>query len=476
MAEQRVAFSTLHGRGSVVPDVWAQSVKAPYPRDLDVYRARQLATIFARQTVAYPAGDGYSVPPNAVSIGHHRGEFRALETYMIKVSLPTLDQTGEGTMVRATITGTRFEYDLRFQTSVELTVPFSEPFVLPAVLAGMGDGEAVEIQTPVSGALLERLPDIQRILSTWYPSLKPVRVHAPVDMSHMSERPAVGVATFFSGGVDSFATVLRHQAELTALLLVRGSDVSLSNDSQWTVVRERCARAADELGFPLVTVATNVRGITERAGEWNTLGHGAGFAAVALLFQQHYRTAYLASSFSVADLFPWGSHPLLDPMFSTERTTIVHDAQELTRQDKIAFIAGHNIAMRHLRVCIKQTGAYNCGNCEKCLRTAVGLHFAGALGRCGSFPYSALPVDQLRTLWIPDEHALPFLRENIQSARKAGEVEVMELLEAALWRFELRQSVAKTRRLAASARLSRVSAYSRRALARVVGLDPAHQQ
>jgi len=320
---------------------------------------------------------------------------------MIKVSSPTLDQTDGGTVVRATIAGTRFEYDLRFETSVSLAVPFSEPFVLPAVLAGMGDGEPVEIQVPVSAALLERLPDIQRILATWYPSLKRIEVHAPVDASDPVQKP-LGTACFFSGGVDSFATVVRHKAGLTGLLLIRGSDVSLWNDPQWAVVRERSARAADQLGLPLVTVATNIRGLTERAGAWNTVGHGAGLAAVGLLFQDRYRSVFIASSFSIADLFPWGSHPLLDPLFSTERTAVIHDGLELSRQDKIAFIAGHSVAMRHLRVCIRQTGAYNCGNCEKCLRTAVGLHLAGALGRCEGFPYSTLPIERLRTLWIPD--------------------------------------------------------------------------
>jgi hypothetical protein len=395
---------------------------------------------------------------------------------MIRITRPELTASGDGTLVRAAITGPGLEYDLWFDSSAELEVPCAEPFLIPAVLAGMAIGQPIESDAPVSRLLLERLTDLQRLYATWYPSLSHVEVHAPIDESAGTEPPAPGAATFFSAGVDSFATVVRHRRELTGLLLMRGSDVDLTNDEQWAVVRSRCQRAADELGLPLITVASNVRRLTEFAGEWNTVGHGAGLAAIAQLFQRQYRRVFIASSFSVADMFPWGSHPLLDPLFSTERTAIEHDALALTRLDKVRLIATDEVALRHVRVCIKQTGAYNCGNCEKCLRTAVNLHLAGALGRCKSFPYDSLPVDRLGTLWVPDEHSLPYLRENIRAARHAGDAELVELLESALWRYQLRSVVTDAGRIARSARLSRVTSYARRALARVAGLNPAHQQ
>jgi hypothetical protein len=42
--------------------------------------------------------------------------------------------------------------------------------------------------------------------------------------------------------------------------------------------------------------------------------------------------------------------------------------------------------MHHLRVCWKNPGgAYNCGRCDKCLRTMINLEAAGALTRCATF-------------------------------------------------------------------------------------------
>jgi hypothetical protein len=381
-----------------------------------------------------------------------------------------------GTTIRAAIAGRGFEYELWFETSAELDVPFAEPFLIPAVLAGMALGQPVESEAPVSKRLLDRLADVQRLYAAWFPWLRVVEVIAPVARSAVAGSPPGGAATFFSGGVDSFATVVRHRSELTGLILMRGSDVALSNDAQWDVVMRRCRRAADELGLPLVTVATNVRGLTEAAGQWDVVGHGAGLAAIAQLFQRQYGRVFIASSSTMADLFPWGSHPLLDPMFSTDRTAIEHDGVWLTRLDKAKLIAADEVAMRHVRVCIKQTGAYNCGNCEKCLRTAVNLHLAGALGRCQSFPYDSLPLDRLATLWVPDEHSVAFLQENISAARVAGDYDLLELLESALWRYQLRKAVADAGRLAKTARLSRFTSYARRAVARVAGVSHARQQ
>jgi hypothetical protein len=68
------------------------------------------------------------------------------------------------------------------------------------------------------------------------------------------------------------------------------------------------------------------------------LYHGAALAAVALLFQDRLGKILIPPTYSYADLLPWGSHPLLDPLWSTEQTTIEHEGCEATRVEKAAYI------------------------------------------------------------------------------------------------------------------------------------------
>ena len=83
---------------------------------------------------------------------------------------------------------------------------------------------------------------------------------------------------------------------------------------------------------------------------------------------------------------PWGSHPFVDPMWSNDHLRIVHDGAEATRLRKVEAISDYGPAMKYLRVCYHHwAGRYNCGHCEKCLRTLVALRLCGADGRAESF-------------------------------------------------------------------------------------------
>ncbi len=63
------------------------------------------------------------------------------------------------------------------------------------------------------------------------------------------------------------------------------------------------------------------------------------------------------------------------------KTSVVHDGYQLTRQDKVDLIAAYSGAYRkniNLRVCYSELNqGLNCGKCEKCYRTILGLILAG---------------------------------------------------------------------------------------------------
>ena len=91
----------------------------------------------------------------------------------------------------------------------------------------------------------------------------------------------------------------------------------------------------------------------------------------------------------------------------------MHDAVDVTRPQKVRALAEHQVALDHLRVCFKnKNGAYNCGRCEKCMRTMIALAGANALERCKTLPSRLDPRD-VRRLPINSSGQHMFINENI---------------------------------------------------------------
>jgi hypothetical protein len=115
----------------------------------------------------------------------------------------------------------------------------------------------------------------------------------------------------------------------------------------------------------------------------------------------------IGSTFTWAQLFPWGSHPFLDPLWSTEWCELVHSGCEADRPAKARFIADrHPALLKHVRVCWQDGRTTNCGQCEKCLRTMVDFQIAGVTEHCDSLPRTIDPV-AIRRLKL-SAAALPF--------------------------------------------------------------------
>jgi hypothetical protein len=302
----------------------------------------------------------------------------------------------------------------RFPRMLEpfLDVNNGDPFLAALLGPAMVVGEALEISAPVSASLLHASSQIQTIYHCWDPALSRVRVVAPV----RDEKPAAGSvrprnALFFSLGMDSFYTLLKNTRDhpqdeetITDLVVLHGFDIFVDkwNTNVFDAVRERSARVAGELGKCLVPVAMNIRELSDQLVDWEELYHGAAMASVALALQPFFRRAYIAATYTYDRLFPCGSHPLLDPLWSTRSLTFVHDGLEASRPEKGGFLGRFPIAMETLRVCFENPDdQYNCGRCEKCVRSMLCLHLGGALERCQTLPQTLDP-ELVRSTVIPN--------------------------------------------------------------------------
>lgn len=198
--------------------------------------------------------------------------------------------------------------------------------------------------------------------------------------------PQRRTASTFTGGIDSWFTLLRHNADgieprVDTVFFAHGLD-SDHRSAEVRAAVESCLRnAAASMGVEPVFLATNFRRDFRRAS-WGHRLHGACIIGLAYLLCNEVSRLLLPSSSALCALMPWGSHPLTDARLSSLLLSVEQDGFEFTRVEKAARVAESDVALEHLRVCYSGNGTGNCGKCEKCIRTKIQLALAGALDRC----------------------------------------------------------------------------------------------
>jgi len=251
--------------------------------------------------------------------------------------------------------------------------PRAEPFLAIGLQEAMVRGVPLRLAPPhaVSARLLRGLEAMQRVFVAW--NSDDFRL-VPLEISVQEETPAGGwVLSAYSGGIDSSYTYVQEREAITHLLLVQGFDGNFGDDI-WHANVEARAQFAHREGKGLIPVANNVRTFIERRRlSWAAL-HGSLLAALGVALGA--RQMFIPSTFTLNELFPWGSHPLLDPLWSSDATRIIHHGLEATRTAKTVAVASHPASLDHLQVCWRGVDK-NCGHCPKCVRTSLALHLIG---------------------------------------------------------------------------------------------------
>jgi hypothetical protein len=231
------------------------------------------------------------------------------------------------------------------------------------------------------------------------------------------------VLSFFSGGVDGTYTAMRNRERITTALLLRGIDMQLTNEALWPTAKAAADRLAQHLGLQLATVETNVRFLGYDAGlKWADHYQGAGLATIGHLLG--FGQVLVAATSSLAELGPYGSHPLTDPLWSSSTTVFVHEGA-VPRTEKIRLIGQDPVVMEVLRVCWRDSG-YNCGRCGKCLRTMVALHLLGITAP--TFP-QRIDWDAVGKIRLGDPSEWSFFRGLVELERERPHPEARRALQ-----------------------------------------------
>ena len=339
-----------------------------------------------------------------------------LRTPIIVTELPPVDRDAVSVVsVSIQIGGEKKEVWYRLPAGA--TAGSGDTILASTLFPAMRQKRPLQIGTPVSPRLLGNAPAIQELFRTWDPRSQEIAIEATPRVI-VGSSSGHGVGCFFTGGLDSFYTALKHKEEITHLVFVYGFDVSIHDLPLRAKVSKSLREVSVKLQKPLIEVETNLREFSDRYVNWDFY-HGAALAAVGHLLSSRFRKMFIAASRSYGDMIPLGSHPLLDPLWSTETMEFVHDGCEATRIEKAAAIASNDIALKHLRVCWEnRNGAYNCGRCEKCLRTMACLRTIGALERCSAFE-SPLNLKALADLEVEPIYRA-HLENNLEVLERSG--------------------------------------------------------
>ncbi len=324
--------------------------------------------------------------------------------------------------------------------------PFLAGFLIPCMCAG----ENLHIEAPVSSRLLKSVPAIQKLICDWYPEFVQISTTGTESHELIQRQGSPETATFFSGGVDSVYTLLKHHARINQLILVHGFENPVQQKEFLSATRKAVSPTCHGFDKEMIVVHTNLRQIADQnITSWGKeysrsffgfCYQGSILAAVGLCLQNSLERVFVPASHTHNALVPYGSHPSLDPLWSTENLDFIHDGCEASRFQKVKRITAEaSFAANSLQVCESNLpDEPNCCHCDKCVRTMMALRLCGVKGQSRTFQ-RPLDLRMVRRMACPDRWQNDY-QELLSEARTLGDDEIADALSVALReRFSLDQ-------------------------------------
>lgn len=371
----------------------------------------------------------------------------------MRIKQPNITQTGSILRISAEVTTDfpgKLPKDLWFEIPSSEHVPHDgrvdmTPFVLSLVFPAMRLKKDITVEGSMSESLYYALEQLQAIFSGWYKNLSPIKIHVSDGLHSLTnmDNTQRGVVTCFSGGVDSFHTLRKHQDHQSpryrvthALFGLFGPPFHWSKPDVYDAALKTYDTMLSSIGVKLVSVRSNAYDFSWPLNLAWEIPHAFITAASMHVFGNRFSKGYIPSSFHYKKLFIWGSHPLTDPLLSTESTQIIHDSLHVTRMEKVEQIADWELAQKHLNVCTVRTPEnLNCGRCSKCLRTMLELACTPHFKKFSTFPQDGngnfiIRKADFRVMQKDTERS--FLEDTFIHARKAGKRDLVVLLSSLL--------------------------------------------
>jgi hypothetical protein len=255
---------------------------------------------------------------------------------------------------------------------------FASAFLVPALHHRL----ALRIAAPLSPLWLRNVGKLCGVFHQWWEYPDAPAIQCEGELECPAKKPHSGQC--FTGGADSFYSLLRGSHQTDYLVFVHGYDISYRDQPRMRSFRPSLAAVSEAVGRPALVLRTNLRKHPSFASTPWERTHGAALAVVAHLLSDRIGALVVPSTQRYDDPDPCGSHWSTDPLWSSESMEIIHDDTRLIRLDKLKSLECEPLVRRHLRVCWENRTVWgNCSRCEKCARTMIVL---AARGQRQHFP------------------------------------------------------------------------------------------
>ncbi|HEY1251817.1 MAG TPA: hypothetical protein VGH97_11555 [Thermoanaerobaculia bacterium] len=338
-----------------------------------------------------------------------------------------------------------FETDSRGRDDLS---PEPEAFLTACALPAIRSGERrIRIEDAVCPRLAEGLATAAALLQGWYGGARdPIPIEPAAGFRAPVPRLPARAGFFFSGGIDSSHLLhvnrlqfpREHPHSFADGLLLHGNLKAESEDSPWSVrALAAVGRTAEAAGLTLLPIRTNLWELLPDLPFVTRESLSSGLAAAAHLFRRRWTRVSIATGLGVASEVPRGTHPMLDPLYSSSAVDVRHDPIRLTRLERLAELAASPPGVANLVVCLAYPAAprLNCGECEKCVRTMTQLVAIGRLEEARSFPHRDVTPAMIRAVPVTPVDALYY--GNLSEAlAQRGRLDLVRALQEKLREME----------------------------------------
>lgn len=345
----------------------------------------------------------------------------------MKISDLRLEPTPGGRRVTARVEwedSERPALDVFFETEAACAgdlAPSPDAFLTACFLPASRHGERrVALRGPVCPRLAESARTAAKIFASWgkrrgIPVIEPEEGFRPP-----RPRSPRRSALFLTGGVDSTHMLRRNRADFPAdhadsfrdALAVFGiyapGQIDWRNPfSAYTRVRETLRELASASECEFVPVVTNVTALDPEVAFIAEESLSSALISAANLFSSRWSEISLASGRDASILSPLGTHPLIDPRFSSAAMEVRHVGIEWSRRERLEQLCAEPGGVSRLVVCMAgpPPPTLNCGKCEKCLRTMTALAGLGRLAEAREFPRPDVDPREIASLPVSPHYA-----------------------------------------------------------------------
>lgn len=309
-----------------------------------------------------------------------------------------------------------------------------------APAAGWHGEQRVALEGPVCPVMRDHADAVVRLIRTQHPELTVPRIEVAQGVEPGLPRRPERTGMFLSGGVDAL-TVLRlnrrtypldHPASIREAFLafgLYGFDVGADGPqperlAAWRDLRGRMEGLAEREAFTLIPLYTNVRTFTPDYLAWSRALFSPLTAACAHGFASRVSTVLMGSDGTGIEPDDIADSQTLSQCFSSAALEVRLDLVHLDRLARIGLLADWDDGRRLMQPChhveVPESGRINCGRCEKCLRTMLGLIVLGRLDETPAFDQDDLTPDVIDEVWLPSRNKVMHLAAFKRPLARAG--------------------------------------------------------